>query len=93
MDDAEVKKISDLARLAVSENDLPLYRTQLSNIVHFVEKIASAETGGISPMAHPVSSALRMREDCITEGDERERFQSIAPSVEAGFYLVPQVIP
>lgn len=92
MDDAGIKKIADLARLAITDQDLPIYRTQLTNILQFIEHINQADTKSIIPMAHPVSASQRLRDDVITEGDERDTFQNIAPSVEAGFYLVPKVI-
>jgi aspartyl-tRNA(Asn)/glutamyl-tRNA(Gln) amidotransferase subunit C len=52
----------------------------------------SAETAGVEPMAHPFDAATRMREDVVTETNERELMQSIAPATEAGLYLVPKVI-
>ncbi|MHB8744401.1 MAG: Asp-tRNA(Asn)/Glu-tRNA(Gln) amidotransferase subunit GatC, partial [Sulfuricaulis sp.] len=50
------------------------------------------DTQGVTPMAHPMDAAQRLRPDAVTETDQRERFQAIAPQVEAGLYLVPRVI-
>ena len=50
------------------------------------------DTEGVEPMSHGQDLKLRLREDFVTERDERERFQSVAPKVEQGLYLVPKVI-
>jgi aspartyl-tRNA(Asn)/glutamyl-tRNA(Gln) amidotransferase subunit C len=52
----------------------------------------AVDTGGIEPMAHAQELGQRLREDVVSEGNQRELFQSIAPQVERGLYLVPQVI-
>jgi aspartyl-tRNA(Asn)/glutamyl-tRNA(Gln) amidotransferase subunit C len=57
-----------------------------------VDQMAAADTTGVEPMAHPQEAAQRLREDAVTEGDRRSAFQPIAPAVEDGLYLVPQVI-
>jgi len=58
----------------------------------FVEQLDSTDTGGVTPMAHPLDAVQRLRADEVTETDQRERFQAIAPAVEDGLYLVPKVI-
>lgn len=88
----DVEKIAHLARLQIAEEQIPGFATQLSNILAFVEQMNSARTDGVEPMAHPFDTATRMREDVVTETNERELMQSIAPAVEAGLYLVPKVI-
>ena len=92
LDAADVKKIAHLARLAITEQDIPEYARNLSNILDFVAQMSAVDTAGVSPMAHPMDAAQRLRPDTVTETDQRERFQSIAPQVEAGLYLVPKVI-
>ena len=88
----EVKKIAHLARLNLSGNDISLYTPQLSSILHFIEQLNSADTKDIEALAHPLDISQRLRPDAITEEDLREKFQRIAPRVEAGLYLVPKVI-
>lgn len=88
----DVKKIAHLARLNMSENDLELYSAQLSNILNFVEQMNSAKTDNIQPIAHPLDLAQRLRPDVVTAENQRSETQAIAPQVEAGLYLVPQVI-
>lgn len=88
----DVEKIAHLARLAIREEDIPDYARDLSNILELVEQMNTADTGDVSPMAHPLDAVQRLREDEVTETDRRERFQELAPEVEAGVYLVPKVI-
>ena len=88
----EVKKIARLARVAIRAEDIPEYAKNLSNILQFVEQMNAVDTSGIAPMAHPLDAPQRLRPDSVTETDQRELFQSIAPRVEGGLYLVPKVI-
>jgi len=88
----EVKKIAHLARLNMSDEDLALYGPQLSSILHFIEQMSQTNTSQVEPLAHPLDIDQRERPDKVTEVDQREKFQAIAPQVEAGLYLVPQVI-
>ena len=89
---SDIEKIAHLARLAVAEEDIERYVSELSNILQMVEQMDSVDTHAVVPMAHPMEAGQRLRADEITETDHREQFQSIAPQVEAGLYLVPKVI-
>ncbi len=89
---SDVEKIAHLARLAIDEEQIPAYARELSKILELVEQMNAVDTSGVVPMAHPLEVAQRLRPDDVTEPDERERFQSIAPAVEDGLYLVPKVI-
>lgn len=89
---AEVEKIAHLARLAVNEQDIPAYTKDLSNILELVDQLNAVDTAGVTPMAHPLDATQRLRADEVTEINQRELFQSIAPQTEAGLYLVPKVI-
>lgn len=88
----EVKKIAHLARLAISEDDVPEYARNLSSILELVDQMSAVDTHGITPMAHPLDASQRLREDVVVEQDQRDTFQSIAPQTENGLYLVPKVI-
>jgi aspartyl-tRNA(Asn)/glutamyl-tRNA(Gln) amidotransferase subunit C len=88
----DMVKIAHLARLTLSDEDLALYTPQLSHILEFVEQMNQIDTTHVEPLAHPLKSTLRLRTDGITETNQRDAFQAIAPQVEAGFYLVPKVI-
>ena len=88
----DVKKIAHLARLNLTDTDLAFYLPQLINILHFIEQMNQADTASVEPLAHPFDISQRLRTDSITETDLRDKFQKIAPQVEAGLYLVPKVI-
>lgn len=88
----EVKKIAHLARIAIDDANIPAYATNLNNILTLVEQMNAVDTSNVEPMAHPLNVTQRLREDHVTEPNQRELFQSIAPKTEAGLYLVPKVI-
>jgi aspartyl-tRNA(Asn)/glutamyl-tRNA(Gln) amidotransferase subunit C len=64
----------------------------LNGILELVGRMSEVDTAGVEPMSHPENAGQRLREDRVTEHDEREAFQSVAPQVEDGLYLVPKVI-
>jgi aspartyl-tRNA(Asn)/glutamyl-tRNA(Gln) amidotransferase subunit C len=89
----DVENIAHLARLRITEEELPVYVGSLSRIIEFVEQLGSAETDEVEPMAHPLEDQVqRLRPDEPTETDHREQYQRNAPAVEAGLYIVPKVI-
>ncbi len=88
----DVRKIAHLARLDLSEEDSTRYTAQLSNILHFIAHMDKVDTSNIAPLAHPFDATQRLREDVVTEPNLRDKYQKIAPQVEAGLYLVPKVI-
>lgn len=92
LDKTDVEKIAHLARLAIDEKAIPHYADNLNSILALFEQMSAVDTTDISPMAHPLDANQRLREDVVTETDQREVFQAIAPKTEAGVYLVPQVI-
>jgi aspartyl-tRNA(Asn)/glutamyl-tRNA(Gln) amidotransferase subunit C len=92
LDKSDVESIAHLARLAISEEDVPAYAETLSNILTLVEQMNSVDTSGVSPMAHPLDMAQRLREDVVSEENQREHLQQHAPAVEDGLFLVPKVI-
>jgi aspartyl-tRNA(Asn)/glutamyl-tRNA(Gln) amidotransferase subunit C len=90
---AQVENIAHLARLEITEEQMPVYVDSLSRIIDFVEQLAAADTGGVEPMAHPLADQVqRLRPDQVTETDQHEKYQQNAPAVAAGLYLVPKVI-
>ncbi len=92
LDRADVEKIAHLARLGIEDQEAESYAKDLSNILDLVEQMNAVDTVGVEPMAHPLHMAQRLRPDEVTETDQRDKYQSIAPSVEDGLYLVPKVI-
>jgi len=88
----DVQRIAMLARIAVSERDIDQVAAELQGIFGLIEQMQAVDTRGIEPMAHAQDVILRLRPDAVSETDRREQFQAVAPSVEAGLYLVPKVI-
>jgi len=88
----EITRIADLARLELSAAEAESMRGQLNGILAMVDAMRAVDTSGVEPMSHPQEVAQRLREDRVTEKDQREIFQSVAPAVEDGLYLVPKVI-
>ena len=88
----DVKKVARLARLAVTEQEAQTAHAQLSNIFGLIAEMQAVDTTGIEPMSHAQDVTQRLRKDKVTECNQRELFQSVAPQVERGLYLVPQVI-
>jgi aspartyl-tRNA(Asn)/glutamyl-tRNA(Gln) amidotransferase subunit C len=88
----DVKRIAQLARIEVTDAQAEQVLTQLQGVFSLIEELQSVDTQGIEPMSHAQDVTLRLREDQVTETDNRERFQAIAPRVDAGLYLVPKVI-
>ena len=92
LDTDDVLAIARLARLRIDDADVPLYAANLSSILDLVEQMNSVNTEGVVPMSHPLDVVQRLREDAVTESDQRDEFQAIAPATENGLYLVPKVI-
>lgn len=92
LEHSDVDRIAHLARLEIAADDVPEVARNLSNILDLVAQMDTVDTSGVEPMAHPLEMAQRLREDEVTETDQRERFQAIAPQTENGLYLVPKVI-
>lgn len=88
----DVEKIAHLARLGLNEAELPRITDALNSILGLVDQMQSVDTTGIEPLAHPLEASQRLRPDQVTESNQRDRYQAIAPSTENGLYLVPKVI-
>ena len=88
----DVKRIANLARIEVGEPEAHIALTQLTGIFSLIQQMQTVDTSAIRPMSHAQDVMQRLRPDVVTEIDQRELFQSVAPQVEAGLYLVPKVI-
>ncbi|HMK85959.1 MAG TPA: Asp-tRNA(Asn)/Glu-tRNA(Gln) amidotransferase subunit GatC [Steroidobacteraceae bacterium] len=89
----DVEKIAHLARLSITEQEMPVYVTSLSSIVDFDAELSRVQTGSVEPMAHPLDDQRqRLRPDVVSETDHHEKYQANAPRVQAGLYVVPRVI-
>ncbi|MEC8444084.1 MAG: Asp-tRNA(Asn)/Glu-tRNA(Gln) amidotransferase subunit GatC [Pseudomonadota bacterium] len=92
LDQDQVRKIASLARLQIDDEQVAEFQSNLTNILDMVDQLSAADTQGIEPMAHPLDAVQRLRADVVTEENQREHFQKIAPAVDQGHYLVPKVV-
>ncbi len=88
----QVQRIAHLARIEVSEAEALTTQSHLNGIFQLIEQMQAVDTTGVEPMAHAQDLSQRLREDVVSEPDQRSAFQAIAPEIEAGLYLVPKVI-
>ncbi|WIO74658.1 Asp-tRNA(Asn)/Glu-tRNA(Gln) amidotransferase subunit GatC [Porticoccaceae bacterium LTM1] len=88
----DIEKVAHLARLAISENEINDTTDRINKVLNLVDQLQNIDTSNIEPLAHPTEAAQRLRADEVTETNQREAFQSIAPAAENGLYLVPKVI-
>ncbi len=88
----DIEKVAVLARIRVDEEQVSALEKDLGNILDLVDQLAAADTESVEPMAHPLNAVQRLRADEVTETNQRESFQAIAPASENGLYLVPRVI-
>ena len=93
---ADVSRIALLARLELSDGEAQAMLGHLNNFFSIVEQMRATDTAGVEPLYTPLSAVqdvtLRLREDAVTEADERTLNQRSAPAVENGLFLVPKVI-
>jgi aspartyl-tRNA(Asn)/glutamyl-tRNA(Gln) amidotransferase subunit C len=88
----DVARIADLARIELEPSETTEVLSRLNAILGLIETMNAVDTAGIEPMSHTQEMSLRLRDDVVTDSDSRALFQSIAPQVDAGLYLVPKVI-
>jgi aspartyl-tRNA(Asn)/glutamyl-tRNA(Gln) amidotransferase subunit C len=88
----EIEKIADLARVRISGQQIGEVTQRITEILGMVDQLQAVDTTGIEPMANPLDATQRLRADEVTEVNQRDAFQAIAPAVENGLYLVPIVI-
>jgi aspartyl-tRNA(Asn)/glutamyl-tRNA(Gln) amidotransferase subunit C len=88
----DVRSIAQLARLHIDENAIEHYVDELSSILSLMEQMNQVDSSGVVPLANPLDATQRLRNDEVTETNQRDKFQKIAPDVAAGLYRVPKVI-
>ena len=88
----QVRRVAHLARIEVSDAEAQSTLGHLNGIFALIEEMQAVDTTGVAPMAHAQDLAQRLREDRVTETNQRAAFQSVAPEIEGGLYLVPKVI-
>lgn len=88
----KIEQVAWLARIQLEEPEKEALEGKLSDILGMVDQLQAADTDGITPMAHPLDAIQRLRPDDVTETNQRERFQAVAPETQDGLYLVPRVV-
>lgn len=89
---SEVEYISRLAAIEVAPDEVDQVSAKLSNILDIFAQMEAVNTDGVEPMAHPHDQVQRLRKDVVTENDQHEKLQKVAPAAAQDMYLVPQVI-
>ena len=92
LSDDQVRRLARLARIAIRPQDSALVVERLNRVLGLIDQLRAVDTAGIEPMAHALDVVQRLRPDDVSEQDQRERFQAVAPSTDRGLYLVPKVI-
>jgi aspartyl-tRNA(Asn)/glutamyl-tRNA(Gln) amidotransferase subunit C len=97
--DSDVTRIARLARLHLTDNEVPVLKDELNQVMGLIEQLQSIDTKGVEPLAHPLSAisdiGLRLRDDlALPTNDEatRDELMKNAPARQAGVFLVPRVI-
>ena len=92
IDLTDVENIAHLARLHLTEAEKKEAAGSMSNILELIDQMQLVDTDNVIPLAHPLDSVQRLREDKVTETNQRDEFQKIAPEIDKGLFLVPKVI-
>ena len=91
-DKRQINDLANLARIDIDENIVDGTMKSINDILSLMDQLQSVDTVGVEPMAHPLDSYQRLRKDIITEENQRDALQAVAPAVEKGLFLVPKVI-
>ncbi len=93
---SDISRIANLARLELGVDESARMLSKINGFFDIVEEMRAVNTTGIEPLAHPFATvadvALRLRNDAVSEINNREANQISAPAVERGLFLVPRVI-
>ncbi|MGJ8517163.1 Asp-tRNA(Asn)/Glu-tRNA(Gln) amidotransferase subunit GatC [Carnimonas bestiolae] len=89
---ADVLRAAHLARISIDNADADRYVGDLTRILSMVDRLQEIDTDGVQPLSHPLDATQPLRADEVTESDQRDQFQAVAPEVAKGLYLVPRVV-
>jgi aspartyl-tRNA(Asn)/glutamyl-tRNA(Gln) amidotransferase subunit C len=92
VDQATVKRIAHLARIAVADDEVPHLQREINAILSFIEALGAVDVTGVEPMTSVIPMTLRRREDVVTDGEIESLVMANAPLAEDDFFLVPKVI-
>ncbi len=96
LDTATVRRVASLARIRLTEEQVPQLQAELNGILGWIEQLQAVDTEGVEPMAggNPLDTkaGMRMREDAVNDGGQRDAVLANAPEKHEGFFLVPKVV-
>jgi aspartyl-tRNA(Asn)/glutamyl-tRNA(Gln) amidotransferase subunit C len=88
----DVRRLARLARIEIEAEESHAVLDRLNGVLGLIDEMRRVDTQGIQPMSHAVDVSQRLRPDEVREADRRDAYQSVAPAVQDGLYLVPKVI-
>ena len=88
----EVGRLAQLARLAIDDTHIQSTADSVGDVLEMIDTLKRVDTSAVAPLSHPLDEAQRLRADEVSETNQRDAFQAIAPATEEGLYLVPRVI-
>ncbi|KZZ55166.1 MAG: Asp-tRNA(Asn)/Glu-tRNA(Gln) amidotransferase subunit GatC [Oleiphilaceae bacterium] len=88
----DIQKIARLSRLQIEDDKVEKLSGDINNILGLVDQLQQADTSNVAPMAHPLDAVQTLRADQVTETNQRDKYQRVAPATEDGLFLVPKVI-
>lgn len=92
LDKDTVNKIASLAKLNIADIEIDQYQEDLSNILDLVAEMQECNTDNVEVMTHPMDATMLLRDDVVTESNNRDSLQAVAPATDSGLYLVPKVL-
>ena len=92
VDQTTVRRIAHLARIKVTDEEVPHLAQELNAILAFVEELSSVDVEGVEPMTSVTPMQMKMRTDVVTEGEQADPILSNAPAAEDHFFVVPKVV-
>lgn len=92
VEQADIEKIATLARIRIEDDAIPEMVGRLNDILAMVDTMQAVDTSGVEPLQNPLDAVQRLRQDTVTEDNQRDKLQANAPAAEEGLFLVPKVI-
>jgi aspartyl-tRNA(Asn)/glutamyl-tRNA(Gln) amidotransferase subunit C len=92
VDQATVRRIARLARIALAEDDVPRLEGELNSILHWIEMLNEVDVSGIEPLTSVVEMEMKMRDDVVSDGNMADNVVANAPASEDHFFMVPKVV-
>ena len=92
VDQATVRRIARLARIRISDNEVPKLEGELNHILGWIEMLGEVDTDNVEPMTSVVDTSMRLRQDKVTDGGYPEQVTGNAPASDENFFLVPKVV-